>query len=55
MNATRRETRLWLAIFIALLLVYLAWPDIDLPVSALFYHAETGFWIDDQRWVRIVH
>jgi lipid A 4'-phosphatase len=55
MNATRRETRLWLTVFIALLLTYLVWPTLDLPVSAIFYRADSGFWIDDLPWVRVVH
>lgn len=55
MSATRRETRLWMALSAALLLIYLAWPGMDLPVSALFYRAEAGFWIDDLPWVQAVH
>ena len=55
MSATRRETRLWLATFIALLLVYLVWPTLDLPVSAVFYRSDSGFWVDDLPWVRVVH
>jgi membrane-associated PAP2 superfamily phosphatase len=55
MTATRRETRLWLALLSALLLIYLAWPALDLPVSAWFYRPDSGFWIDDQPWVQAVH
>lgn len=55
MSATRHETRLWLALFAALLLFYFLWPEFDLQVSAPFYRADTGFWIDDLPWVRMVH
>lgn len=55
MSATRRETRLWLALSATLLLFYLAWPQFDLLASAPFHRAGTGFWIDDLGWVRIVH
>ena len=55
MNATRRETRLWRALLLALLLAYIAWPGLDLPVSAVFYRPDSGFWIDDQPWVQLVH
>lgn len=55
MSATRRETRLWLALFATLLLFYLAWPELDLLVSAPFYRTGAGFWIDDLPWVRVVH
>ena len=55
MNATRRETRLWRALLLALLLAYIAWPGLDLPVSAVFYRPDSGFWIDDQPWVQVVH
>ena len=33
MSATRRETRLWLALLLALLLIYVVWPGLDLPVD----------------------
>ena len=55
MSATRRETRLWLALLLALLLIYVVWPGLDLPVSAWFYRTDSGFWIDDQPWVQAVH
>ena len=55
MSATRRETRLWLALLLALLLIYVVWPGLDLPVSAWFYRSDSGFWIDDQPWVQAVH
>jgi membrane-associated PAP2 superfamily phosphatase len=55
MSATRRETRLWLALSAALLLFYVVWPDFDLRVSAPFYRTDTGFWVDDLPWVRLVH
>lgn len=55
MSATRHETRLWLALFAVLLLVYLVWPELDLPVSAVFYRADSGFLVDDLPWVRVVH
>lgn len=55
MSATRRETRLWLALLLALLLIYLVWPGLDLPVSAWFYRPDSGFWVDDQPWVQAVH
>lgn len=55
MSATRRETRLWLALLLALLLIYLVWPGLDLPASAWFYRTDSGFWIDDQPWVQAVH
>ncbi len=55
MSATRRETRLWLALGSALLLIYIVWPGIDLPVSAWFYRPDSGFWIDDLPWVQAVH
>jgi lipid A 4'-phosphatase len=55
MSATRRETRLWLALLLALLLIYLVWPGLDLPASAWFYRTDSGFWIDDQPWVQVVH
>lgn len=55
MSATRRETRLWLLLIAALLLVYLIWPGLDLPVSAMFYRPDQGFWIDRLHWVRAVH
>ena len=55
MSPARRETRLWLALSMALLLIYLIWPGLDLPLSARFHDPERGFWIDDLPWVRIVH
>lgn len=55
MSATRRETRLWLALLLALLLIYVVWPGLDLPVSAWFYRPDSGFWIDDLPWVQAVH
>ncbi|MEN9904973.1 MAG: hypothetical protein RLZZ555_1538 [Pseudomonadota bacterium] len=55
MSATRSETRLWLAMSAALLLAYLIWPALDLAVSAVFYRADSGFWVDDLPWVRVVH
>lgn len=55
MSATRRETRLWLALCSALLLIYIVRPGIDLPVSAWFYRPDSGFWIDDLPWVQAVH
>lgn len=55
MSATRREIRLWLVFGSALLLIYIVWPGVDLPVSAWFYRPDNGFWIDDLPWVQAVH
>jgi lipid A 4'-phosphatase len=55
MTATRKEQWVWAIAAAVLLGLYLAWPELDLRVSAWFYRPDSGFWVADLRAVQVFH